>query len=203
MVVPRGIRPGDAGLIHCQPEPTSEHNEEILDAQRLSPSPPEIGGHVPPGFDFHTLPPFLRVLLATDGTVTKSLEAYFWERVDVQVLEQGLVTLDAAVPAIDRQSGETVVRRSVVLRGRKSGREYVTAESLICFDLLSRNFQDDLHNRRLGVGELLLACGLETYREILELGGDPKTEVWRRYRIVMEHRPFIQITERFPSALYR
>ena len=35
------------------------------------------------------LPPFLRVLLTTDGTVTKSLEAYFWESIEVINRKQG------------------------------------------------------------------------------------------------------------------
>lgn len=38
---------------------------------------------------FWTLPPFLRVLLITDGTVTQSLEAYFADPIEVVVLRDG------------------------------------------------------------------------------------------------------------------
>ena len=51
-------------------------------------------GYVPGGIitnsrhenlDIEAMPPFLRTLLVTDGTVTKSLEAFFWEPVVVVV----------------------------------------------------------------------------------------------------------------------
>jgi hypothetical protein len=44
------------------------------------------------------LPPFLRTLLVTDGTVTKHLEAYFWEEVAVENLGQGMVRLATPFP---------------------------------------------------------------------------------------------------------
>jgi len=62
----------------------------------------------------------------------------------------------------------------------------------------------------VGVGELLRECGLETYREIVAIGEGGAAEpladdesIWRTYRIVMEHQPFIQITEFFPRPIYQ
>ena len=51
------------------------------------------------------LPPFLRVLLTTDGTVTKSLESYFWEPVAVVNISQHPQVLDTGLPLIDKVSG--------------------------------------------------------------------------------------------------
>lgn len=154
--------------------------------------------------DVASLPAFLRVLLTTDGTVTNSLEAFFWEPVAVEPIAQREMTLAEDAPFIERQSGDTVLARRVQLRGLSTATRYVEAESLIRLDLLPAGFQSDLVAQTMGIGELLRDCGLETYREILEVGCDEESEdLWRSYRIVMDHQPFIQITEHFPLSVYR
>lgn len=150
------------------------------------------------------LPPFLRVLLTTDGTVTKSLEAFFWEKIAVEPTTQTLVSLEEDVPALHCNKGQQVVSRHVKLCGIASRKVYATAQSLIRFDVLPSDFQRDLNSQKLGVGELVRECGLETYREILSVGEDKQAGlVWRVYRIVMERQPFIQIQEFFPMDIYR
>ena len=156
------------------------------------------------------LPAFLRVLLTTDGTVTKSLESYFWEPVKVKNCGQQYLTLATAAPVINRQVGDRVLRRTVQLVGEKSGTCYATAVSLICAELLTDGLRASLEGGRVGVGELLRECGLETYREIVAIGEGGAAEpladdesIWRTYRIVMEHQPFIQITEFFPRPIYQ
>lgn len=155
-----------------------------------------------------TLPSFLRVLLATDGTVTKSLEAFFWEPIAVQNHGQGYLQLEADAPVINRSAGDTVLRRSVQLQGRHSGSRYASAVSLICTEMLSTSLTTRLEAGRMGIGELLRDCGLETYREVVAIGrgGDnpdsDEASVWRTYRIVTDHKPFIQITEFFPLSIY-
>lgn len=158
----------------------------------------------------HQLPAFLRVLLTTDGTVTKSLESYFWEPVTVHNRGQAYWNLDTDAPVIECDAGARVLRRTVQLIGDKTGTCYATAVSLIRTELLSPELRTGLEGGRVGIGELLRECGLETYREIVALGeggaGEALAEddaIWRTYRIVMEHRPFIQITEFFPLAVYR
>jgi len=160
--------------------------------------------------DLQPLPPFLRVLLTTDGTVTKSLESYFWERVKVQNHGQRYLALTADAPVIERQRGDRVLRRTVQLVGEKTATCYATAVSLIRTELLSREMRVGLEAGGLGIGELLRECGLETYREIVAVGHGSEGEslvrgeaIWRCYRIVIEHQPFIQITEFFPLAVYR
>ena len=58
------------------------------------------GGTVP----LAHLPPFLRSLLVTDGTVTKILEAYFWEPVLVDTLAQGVVTAEREDTCLSAES---------------------------------------------------------------------------------------------------
>jgi chorismate-pyruvate lyase len=66
----------------------------------------------------------------------------------------------------------------------------------------------------LGIGELIRDCGLETFRELLEMGvsgstppgGDVElaagSHIHRTYRIVIDGRPAILVTEYFPLAVF-
>ena len=51
--------------------------------------------------DMEALPPFLRTLLVTDGTVTKSLEAFFWENIKVEMRMQEQCWLTQDLPFIN------------------------------------------------------------------------------------------------------
>jgi chorismate-pyruvate lyase len=155
------------------------------------------------------LPPFLRTLLVTDGTVTKHLEAFFWEQVEVENLGQAEATLAHDVPWLEMHAGDSVLRRYVRLHGAESGRVYAHAESLIRLTSLPEKLRVDLLHGRIGIGELLREKGLETYREILDVGKredagkQGEQRVYRTYRIVINHHPAILITEEFPCDLYR
>jgi len=149
------------------------------------------------------LPPFLRTLLVTDGTVTKHLEAYFWEEVAVENLGQGMVRLATPSPWLGAAAGESVLKRRVRLKGTASGRVYGEAESLIRLDRLPERLRVELTAGRIGIGELLRERGLETYREILDLGRAGEDGVYRTYRILIQQAPAMLITETFPCAAYR
>lgn len=159
------------------------------------------------GLDFASLPAFLRVLLTTDGTVTKSLEAYFWERVAVDNRGQEYCTLQDELPLLRRPKGAQLLRRRVALRGADSGRLLVWAESWINAELLAPALKTELELGQVGIGELLRECGLETYRQIVDCGYRSADEdgecVWRRYVIVQAGQPFMQIQEYFPLSVYR
>lgn len=159
------------------------------------------------GIDLRALPAFLRVLLTTDGTVTKSLQAYFWEPVMVENLGQDYRLLQEDAPAIDLQKGARVLHRSVQLRGAESDLIYTTARSLLRTELLASQNRTALEEGKVGVGELLRDSGLETYREIVALGQNKNQQgevdrIWRRYRIIMHQQPCIQITEEFPLKAF-
>jgi chorismate-pyruvate lyase len=151
------------------------------------------------------LPAFLRTLLVADGTVTKSLEAYFWEQIEVENLGQAPFTLQEDIAALDLRAGQVVLERRVRLRGLASARNYAHAHSLINLEALPEHLRVDLQQGRIGIGELLRERGVETYREILDVGySDAAVEsVYRSYRIVLQHQPAILITETFPCSVYR
>lgn len=155
--------------------------------------------------DLARLPAFLRVLLTTDGTVTKSLESFFWEPVSVVKCRQQRHILSEPLASIAKQSDDEVLLRDVFLQGDDSKRIYAYASSFICLEALPASIRVDLEQDRVGIGELLRECGLETYRELIRFGKeelDGAMLITRTYRIVMGKLPFIEITEKFPLAIY-
>ena len=168
-----------------------------------------------------SLPAFLRALLVTDGTVTKILEAYFWEPVVVDTLYQEFVAAEAAIPWVAIHPGDRALMRRVRLRGDDSGHEYARADSVIRAEGVPDHFRQRLIDREIGIGALIRDSGLESYREVMEVGvnpapspsaasgHDPRSNVepgeglFRTYRIIIDGEPVILITETFPLALFR
>jgi chorismate-pyruvate lyase len=154
-----------------------------------------------------SLPPFLRALLVTDGTVTKALEAYFWEPVGVDTLRQESIQAAAEIPWIDVQAGQQVMIREALLRGGDSGTHYARAFSVIRSELIPASFRQRLINREIGIGVLIRDSGLESFREVMEVGVEPETThaaraLFRTYRIIIDGRPVILISETFPLDRY-
>ncbi|WP_295405372.1 chorismate pyruvate-lyase family protein, partial [uncultured Thiocystis sp.] len=140
-------------------------------------------------------------------TVTKILEAYFWEPVAVDTLEQRFEVATEAVPWIQVSPGDRCLIRDARLRGTDSGLGFAEAFSLIRIDLIPPGFRQRLIDREIGIGVLIRDSGLESYREVLDVGldrtADGAAAVFRTYRIFIDKRPVILITEYFPLALYR
>lgn len=162
-----------------------------------------------------SLPPFLRTLLVTDGTVTKSLEAFYWEPIVIDSVSQKLVAAEAAIHWLDIAVGDEVLGRRVNLRGRFSNSVYARAFSIIRPQLIPDDLRQRLIQGTLGIGELIRDCGIETYRELLEIGSsqalagfgdEPDTteaHIFRTYRIVLNKQPAILVTENFPISVFR
>ncbi|MGR9088516.1 MAG: chorismate--pyruvate lyase family protein [Gammaproteobacteria bacterium] len=165
--------------------------------------------------DMAAIPPFLRTLLVTDGTVTKSLEAYFWEPVIVENLGQTTVQLTGGMDWLGMRRGDEALSREVRLLGDASGKVYAYARSWLRLDFLPPNLKGDLLAGKIGIGEILRERGLESYREILDMGREldeslapvfnaqPCGELlYRTYRVIMQGEATILITEKFPRRLY-
>lgn len=165
--------------------------------------------------DYLTLPPFLRVLLITDGTVTRSLEAYFGERIDVEVLTHAEANSDRSYTELNVVTGEPVLHRCVILRGRVTQAAYAFAESVIVLACVFPDMRRKLIEDRKGIGELLLEGKLETYRELIavrrsEAGqwapaldiDSSASVVSRIYKICFGGRPAIRIEEVFPQSRF-
>lgn len=166
-------------------------------------------------FPISDFPPFLRTLLVADGTVTKALEAYFWEHVDVQQLKQELSTPVAPVEGLIYTPDQPLLNREVSLTGRSSGRCYALARSILALESLPPHFAQAILEGKMGIGELLREQGVETYRDIINLhffhrGQPAETNLSmldddvlsRSYRISVSGVPAILVTEYFPIGLY-
>lgn len=158
-------------------------------------------------YSFADLPAILRVLLLQDGTVTKTLEAYFWEPVKIDRLEQKVAPLSDSSKLPGTPAETEVLHRTVGISGIQSIRQYCRATSLIRLDLLPDSVASQLVAGTIGIGELLRDKGLETYRELSDLfvarsrSGD--VQIARCYLVYIHQQAAISITEFFPLAAYR
>ncbi len=166
--------------------------------------------------DLTALPAFLRTLLVTDGTVTKSLEAWFWENVTIQKVKNHLDTLDSEVEGLEVEAGDKVLRREVILKGVKSNKVYACARSTVSLKHLPQDIGIALEKGKIGIGELLREKGVETYRDIFNINyllDLPKSDsliaslqtelLTRSYRIRVNGHPAIIVTEFFPVNIYK
>lgn len=180
----------------------------------------EYGGSQPQSFALISeLPPLLRTLLVTDGTVTRSLEAFFWEPVEVQQVALSTVVSTHEIPWVEAEVGENLLLREIRLVGKNSHNLYATAYSVVRLNLIPSKMRGQLEQGGIGIGVLIRESGLESYRELLDVGTasdlsfesmEPETPsevdssiVYRTYRISLAKRPAILVTEKFPKALYR
>lgn len=122
--------------------------------------------------DAGELQPDLRMLLLTDGTVTRTLEALLLRRIRVRVLDErpGRTSAEMA-PHMGAAAGEPAIVRHVVIGVDDPRLEpVVCAESLIVPSRLPECFQELLATQPHGIGEAIAAAELETRRELLWFG---------------------------------
>lgn len=163
--------------------------------------------------DLRKLTPFQRALVSIDGTVTKFIEAYTLEPVEVMRLQQQEQPLRADHPWLAAPAGTPVIARQVLLYGKYSATIYAYAVSLLLADRLPAEVLRGLDVEPAGLGRILLNSQLENRREVLWYGREqipdlPETiEVYtgndfisRTYRIIVGNQPLMLISEKFPST---
>ena len=166
--------------------------------------------------NLRVLTPFQRALLVIDGTVTRFIEAYTMEPVEVQRIRQ-----DACAPRDEHRwlgadSSSEILEREVLIRGGYSGTLYVYAISHVMTGRLSPRIRDRLEVQGEGIGRIFEDEKLETRREVLWFGRERlkalpaalepegQTEfISRAYRIIVGGHPVVIINERFPVSLRR
>lgn len=175
----------------------------------------ESGGAI----DLSKLPAFLRTLLVTDGTVTKSLEAWFWEAVKIQAVSNRLKVLESEVSGLEVEVGNKILQREVLLKGVDSNKIYACARSTVSLKHLPQEISLALEKGEMGIGELLREKGVETYRDIFNINyliDIPQQDTLlsslapltaellsRSYRIRVNGHPAIIVTEHFPVDIYK
>ena len=121
------------------------------------------------------LPPILRTLLVTDGTVTKTLEAFFWEPIGITPQQQQLITLNEPLKDLGCSANSKVLQRDVIIAGQHTHQIYTTASSLLNIEPLPEKVQQQLIAGEIGIGELLRDQGLETFRQVIDIFAQSRT----------------------------
>lgn len=158
-----------------------------------------------------TLDRDLRILIETDGTLTRMLRVVYDDEIDVKIIDQRIgLAAPSYVPEFDKSIGR-VLDRQILLCGRNSGIPLIAAESLIAVDLLPASITKVLTETNRPIGETIAASQLETRKEPVTVWIDDlpnwtglkdySTErprvVKRRYGIASGGQVVIVITEYF------
>jgi chorismate-pyruvate lyase len=155
---------------------------------------------------FSQAPTFLRALLVADGTVTKLIEAYALEPLQV-LLHCQQAELNQATPEnLQLNSSDFYLHRKISLVGSLSSVVYLHAESWIDLTLFKDEIYQDFLQAKMGIGEIIQKCELPTYRRILNFFSEEKEQqilLCRTYVIHVNQQPAIQITEKFPISVFR
>jgi len=161
--------------------------------------------------NLRTLSPYQRALLATDGTVTKFLEAITMQPIEVVIISQQIRRLAESHDWLGVEAETPVIAREVVLRGRHDRTLHAFAASLLVIDRLTDTVKGALADNPGGLGRILLDSKLETRREVLWYGRQRADQhranelagrelLSRTYRIISGGLPLMLINEQFPMA---
>ena len=153
----------------------------------------------------------LRILIACNGTLTRTLGIVANDEIVVQIVEQQVQNMASTMPDFEQLPNGRVLQRRIFLNGRSSGHSFVAAESLVAIDLLPAAITTSLTKTDRPIGEIMAASCLETFKETakvwigqppdwLAVAGYESSKpriVGRRYRVMSGGQPVIVITEYF------
>lgn len=156
-----------------------------------------------------------RILLISDGTLTDIVETAFLEPVQLVKLTLDIAPAQRPIEPLSLAAGDPVMHREILLRGRRTGLNYVFAEVWIALAALPPKLRDDLVNTAIPLGRLWVHHRLETRKEILNVWRIPHGEepvdffnssarsglLARSYRVFSAGLPIMLITEYFPADL--
>lgn len=159
----------------------------------------------------------LRILIASNGTLTRVLGMVANDEIAVQVVEQQVHDKAPTIPSVEDWPSGRVLRRQILLKGRSSGQAFVAAESLIAIDLLPPAIMTTLTTTERPIGEIIDASRLETFKEAakvwigqppgwLALAGYQNSEpriAARRYRVISGGQTVLIITEYFLRKVFQ
>ncbi|OAN33020.1 chorismate--pyruvate lyase family protein [Mycolicibacterium iranicum] len=151
----------------------------------------------------------LRILIATNGTMTRMLQALANEEIVVDIVKQQIHDVAPEMPELQGIAMGRVLQRDILLKGRTSGNAFVAAESLIAVDYLPRSVMTSLTETDRPIGEVMASTHIETFKEEakvwtgklpswLALNGYEITQtetIARRYRVISGGKPVLIITE--------
>jgi len=154
-----------------------------------------------------------KILLGTDGSVTRILEVITGGRVRITTLSQEVVGAGKEAAGFLRvREGDPVNHRVVKIESETGGPPLIYAVSDTPLGRLSPGFREDLMRADIPIGKILARHRIEARREILDArvipAGEEHTGIFgifrkepvlsRRYQIIHRGEPLISIEEQFP-----
>lgn len=198
-------RPMPAADSPCMREEAFDPFHELLQN-------PEVRSLTLRKIDLRTLTPFQRTLLAIDGTVTKYLETYTLEPIEIVRLRQETQVLRSPHAWLETPPETEVLAREVLLRGAYSATIYAHAVSLLVPARLPEALLQSLEEEPGGIGRALLSSRVENRRELLWYGREHASRLpediraltgddflSRAYCIIVGGKPVMLINEKFPA----
>ena len=159
------------------------------------------------------LSPVQKILLSTDGSVTRLLESVTGNPVEVRTRLQEIVPADSLMAGhLAIRTGEPVNNRVVELVDTKTGEVLIHAISQTPVARLPPEFKDDLMKADIPIGRIIRQHKIEARREIMDAHVSPASAqvsgifsihrneplLSRQYRIIHGGEPLIFIEEQFP-----
>jgi chorismate-pyruvate lyase len=146
----------------------------------------------------------------TSGTVTDFLEQLVDEKIVAYAHHHDMIKAHKG-NRLRVEEGEPLLRRAATLRGAKSGRSYVYAESVIVVGRLPTGFSNLLETGSEPIGRVLDDMGIAVIRQgVGEPDGAPQPNsdtkvddclLARSYRLDSDQTPVMIITEWFLKTL--
>jgi chorismate lyase len=159
----------------------------------------------------------LRILIASNGTLTRILGIVANDEIVVQIVEQQVHDMAPRISGLEQLPTGRFLQRRILLKGRSSGHAFIAAESLLAIDLLPPAITASLTKTERPIGEVVAASCLETFKEEAKVWIGPPPGwlalvgyqnsgpmiVARRYRIIARGQPVIIITEYFLRDVFQ
>ena len=134
------------------------------------------------------LPVTKKILLAETGTVDQILSILTNSETGVNIVKQ----------AEDRE----FIIRDVYIVSKKDGETLVKARSRFFLANLPRDIINQIRRKNLGIGNIIIGHELETFRKIIKIGYNSKSNsIFRVYHIIHRRKVAIQIREYFTSSI--
>lgn len=158
----------------------------------------------------------LQILLATNGTLTRILKIITNDEIVVDIISQQIHTTAPEIPDLERLPDSLILQRQTILKGLRSGEEFIAAEALIAMDLLPTTILTTLTETDHPIGELMVASCLEMFKETAEvwvaelpawLVSTSKRKrhapvIARRYHMIVDGQSVIVLTEYFLPGIF-
>jgi chorismate-pyruvate lyase len=129
-----------------------------------------------------------KILLAETGTVEQILSILTNSETEVNILKQ-------------KEDRELIIR-DVCIVSKKDGETLVNAQSRFFLANLPKEIINQVRRKNLGIGNIIIDHELETFRKIIKIGYNSKSDsIFRVYHIIHRGKVAIQIREYFTSSI--